>query len=218
MTKARRKAPPKGRTATKEFRRQQLIESTIDSIAKRGFAETTLANVAEGVGLSHGIVNFHFKSKEQLLIATLEFLAEEFRSVWARAVARAGPRPADKLGALIEANFHPTVCNRKKIAVWYAFWGEAKSRPTYLKLCDDTDEEYHEAVRGYCAEVIAEGGYEGLSAEAVASGLGAMTDGFWLDALLKPRAFQREEALETTQGFLVLLFPHHFPLTHRTAA
>eukprot|EP01035_Chromulina_nebulosa_P043950 gene43950-59527_t len=45
----------KGRKASKEVRQQQLIEATIDSLAKRGYAETTLANVADGVGLSRGI-------------------------------------------------------------------------------------------------------------------------------------------------------------------
>ena len=30
-----------------------------------------MADVADGAGLSRGIVNFHFESKEKLLIATL---------------------------------------------------------------------------------------------------------------------------------------------------
>ena len=72
----RLKSPAKGRSASKELRRQQLIKSTIDSIAKRGFADTTLANVADGAGLSRGIVNFHFKSKDKLLIETLKHVAD----------------------------------------------------------------------------------------------------------------------------------------------
>ena len=39
------------RAATKALRRQQLIDSTIDSIAKRGFSGTTLADVADGAAL-----------------------------------------------------------------------------------------------------------------------------------------------------------------------
>ena len=54
----------RGRKASKETRRQQLIEATIDSLAKRGYSETTMADVADGAGLSRGIVNFHFESKE----------------------------------------------------------------------------------------------------------------------------------------------------------
>ena len=74
-----RKEAPLSRAATKLLRRQQLIDSTIESIAKRGFAETTLANVADGAGLSRGIVNFHFKSKDALLVETLQYLTEDYR-------------------------------------------------------------------------------------------------------------------------------------------
>ena len=58
----------------KDVRRAQLIEATIDSIAKYGFARTTLADVARQAKLSQGIVSFYFESKEELLIATLRHM------------------------------------------------------------------------------------------------------------------------------------------------
>ena len=65
------------RTESKEVRRRQLIEATIDSIADNGFAGTTTATVAERANLSHGIINFHFKSKERLFGETIGYLADE---------------------------------------------------------------------------------------------------------------------------------------------
>ena len=44
------------------------VRTTIASIARRGFADTTLAHVADGAKLSRGIVNFYFRSKEELLV------------------------------------------------------------------------------------------------------------------------------------------------------
>ncbi|HEX3217144.1 MAG TPA: TetR family transcriptional regulator, partial [Aestuariivirgaceae bacterium] len=40
------------RKASTEVRRQQLIEATIDILARRGYAATTLADVARTAGLS----------------------------------------------------------------------------------------------------------------------------------------------------------------------
>lgn len=94
MMKQSRTDRPISRSQMKLLRRQQLIESTIESIAKRGFAETTMADVAEGAGLSRGIVNFHFVSKEMLLNETLNYLAREYREVWKRALERAAPSPS----------------------------------------------------------------------------------------------------------------------------
>src|SRR5438477_6376648 len=110
----------------KEVRRVQLIEATIDSLSKRGFAEFTLAQVAETAGLSQGIVNFYFHSKEALLVETLKFMEAEYEEFWTAAVRRAGPRAADKVAAMIAADFDSVMASRKKVTVWYAFWGEAR--------------------------------------------------------------------------------------------
>ena len=205
-------------TAIRERRRQQLIDSTMDSIAKRGFADTTLGDVAKGASLSHGIVNFHFKSKDQLLVETLRAVTEEYRAVWTRSVERAGSGVADKLAALYLADLDPAVCTRKKIAVWYAFYGEAKSRPTYRAICGASDQERIDAGVELVGRMIEEGGYRHLDAEQTARGLDAMTDGIWLSVLLTSGKFDRDGARATVRGFLACLFPKHFPLAERTAA
>ena len=64
--------------ARKEVRRKQLIDATMRAIGRYGYASLTLTHVAGEAGLSPGIVNFYFKSKDQLLIATLENIAEEY--------------------------------------------------------------------------------------------------------------------------------------------
>src|SRR6187402_566373 len=84
----------RGRKASKEVRQLQLIEATIDSLAKRGYSETTMADVADGAGLSRGIVNFHFESKEKLLVATLQHMADEYSAHWRAALLKAGDDPA----------------------------------------------------------------------------------------------------------------------------
>ena len=52
-----------------DFRRQQLIDAAMSSIAENGLARTTVARVAEGAGLSQGIMNFYFEGKQALLLA-----------------------------------------------------------------------------------------------------------------------------------------------------
>ena len=64
------KTNPK-RTAARQERRQQLIDATMKCIAKKGMGSTTLSDVAGTAGLSQGIVNLHFESKDNLLNETL---------------------------------------------------------------------------------------------------------------------------------------------------
>ena len=79
--KTRKRAAQAGRrTAAPETRRQQLIEATIRCVANRGLAETTISTVAREAGLSQGIINLHFKSKDGLLTATLRYISDEYRA------------------------------------------------------------------------------------------------------------------------------------------
>lgn len=199
-----------GRFEIKEVRRVQLIEATIASIAKRGFAETTLADVADGAKLSRGIVNFYFRSKEELLVETLRHMAQDYEAFWMTAVAKAGPAPADKLNAMIEADFHPTAASRKHVTVWYAFWGEARWRPEYLRLCAELSDRYFEQTRALCQSIVDAGGYRDVDAAGVARGLNAMIDGLWLDILINPKSVDRSEAKRTCRVFLARFFPKEF--------
>lgn len=205
-------------TAIRLRRRQQLIESTMASIAKRGLAETTMGDVAKGAELSHGVVNFHFKSKDQLLVETLRYVTEEYRSIWTRAVEKAGPGVADKLAALYLADLDPEVCTRNKLAVWHAFYGEAKSRPTYREICGASDQERTDAGVDLVRRVIAEGDYRHLDPAATARGLDALTDGLWLQLLLSADKFDRDGARRTVRAFLACVFPKHFSFAERDVA
>src|SRR5262249_30603321 len=98
----------------KDVRRVPPIEANIDSIAKYGFARTTLADVARQAKLSQGIVSFYFASKKELLIATLRHMVAEYEAFSAEAVRRAGPAPAVQLEALVAADFDPAIASRKQ--------------------------------------------------------------------------------------------------------
>jgi len=63
-------------------RRSQLIAAAIAAIAEHGLSNVTLAKVAAGAGLTAASVNFHFTSKEALLLAILRQLAEDFEAAF----------------------------------------------------------------------------------------------------------------------------------------
>ena len=197
------------REEAKERRRLELIEATVRSIAKRGFSDTTLADVADIAGLSRGIVNFYFKSKDALFAETLRFLADEYRQAWRKSLAKAGEDPARRLRAMLMVNFEPRIFSRKKIAVWYAFWGEAKSRPAYLAVCEEKDREYREALDA-CVAAVVEAGQYPLDAMAISRTFDAVTDGFWLDRLTDPHCPPVEEFAAATDLMLSTYFPCHF--------
>jgi AcrR family transcriptional regulator len=204
------RAPSPGRTASKEARRLQLIRATIRSIAQHGLSETTIATVSREAKLSQGIVNLHFQSKERLLIETLQYVTDEYKDTWEKALTNAGPSPAERLEALVNVDYDRTVFDRDKIAVWFAYWSETKSRPTYRKLCAERDRGYDKMLNELVATIIDEGAYGPCDPAIIANGLSAMTEGLWLDLLLSPKDMNRDKARLILRTYLASLFPRHF--------
>lgn len=202
--------PKKPRTASKEVRRQQLIDATIETIAKNGISGTTMTTVTRAAGLSMGLANFHFSTKQNLFEETLRFLAEEHHNHWKVRFEKANLAPQDKLRAIVAAHFHPKICNRKKIAVWYAFFGEATARASYRKLADSIDAERRDITVELCNQIIADGGYENIDPVNVAFTLEGIYDGLWLNILMYPGEFSRTDMTTRIEDYLALVFPKHF--------
>jgi len=198
------------RDALKEARKVQLMEATIDCIAARGFADLTLADVAKAAGLSVGIVNFYFRSKDVLLIETLRHLVADYIQQTNENIRNASASAAAQVEAMIESDFHRAVANRKKVTVWYAFWGETRWRPEFLKICQELSDTFHKETTEIFGRLIAEGGYRDLDPDLIARGFDAMIDGLWLDMLINPKAVDRDGAKQVVRTYLAGIFPNEF--------
>lgn len=203
-------ATKRPRTASREVRRTQLIEATIESIARHGLTGTTMATVTGLAELSLGIVSFHFRSKENLLHETLIYLAEEHRAQWVRKLAGCEPTPAARLAAVMDAHFHPSVCNETRIAVWFAFFGEARYREVYRQHIAQFDDERSQTAMRLCEALIDDGGYASVSAQEVTRNLESLADGLWLSIMLYPDWLSRAEAKRQIHAYLAAVFPAEF--------
>lgn len=197
------------RTQSRDVRRAQLIEATIESLAERGFSRTTVTDVAARAGTSHGLVLFHFRSKENLLAETLDFLAEEYRINWQVALAAAGDAPENKIQALIKADFVEKICTPSRLSAWCAFWGESQSRPLYQSRCGANDELYKATLVQLCLEMNEQHGFA-HDPERTARLLRIMIEGVWLDLMTLETPYAVSEALETVLLGARALYPKYF--------
>lgn len=212
MASVRQSATPPQRKAARPVRRQQLIDSTIAVLARKGYAGLTVAEVAKEAGLSAGIVIFHFNSKDELLGAVLGALAAEYRTHWEASMNAAGPAAADRLKALLLSDFDTDVYTREKLAAWVAFWGEIQGRPFYDQTCAGFDAERQAATEALCRQIIAEGGYD-LDAALTARGLESLGDGLWVS--LGGAGYKGQvngtQAKQVMAAALAAFFPRHYP-------
>ena len=198
--------PSRNRAVQSEFRKRQLINSTIDCIEKFGLPQTTMASIAKHAGVSQGVVVFHFQSKESLLEQTLRRLGDDYANCWKNAYNNAGASPVARLCALIEAVFSPAICTRKLISVWYAFWGDSRSRLLYKNLCGKQDIAYSSCLLEQC-QMLETTESSTLDAHAAALSIESMIGGLWQEFLIGSPGFKRQEAITTVFNLLQLIYP-----------
>jgi len=194
------------RAARRESRRQQIIEATIMSIDQVGFADTTLATVARIAGVAQGSLIFHFKTKDELLVAALRHMSDEYRNIWRAALEHVVDEPLTQLCVLVATEFQPNVCSRKKIGVWKAFWAEAKSRPLYQEICGERDNERHDVLRDCVARVLG-AMTDSQRTNDIALAIDTQLDGLSENLLADQEPFSRFDAARIAFLTLTAFFP-----------
>lgn len=99
-------------TFTEEARRRQIVDCTVELMAERGYAGTSLSGIAARAGISKAAVLYHFTSKDNVVEATLTHVLTGFATVVGeRVVAAADPEAmlvAYLRGAIGYLRDHPT--------------------------------------------------------------------------------------------------------------
>ncbi|HKY93870.1 MAG TPA: TetR family transcriptional regulator C-terminal domain-containing protein [Kiloniellales bacterium] len=204
-------AVPLKETKTVIARRQDLIHGTIRSIAKRGFANSTVQTICEAAGLSRGLIGHYFRSKDELLLAAFRSLVTEADAETRRAI-RDVADPLERLIAATRVSFERAE-DREKATVWLAFWGTARWTPKMNRLNHHLYARYRRWVQRQLGQAAAARGVE-LDTRRTALMYAQMIDGFSLGLIMDPDAYTPKEAAAIICDWLRSLFAGGAPPRH----
>ena len=199
--------PLTARDISKERHTRQLIAAAKEAIHKYGVRGATIGRIQELSGLSRGMINTRFESKENLLEQAVKELSAEYTVLWQRALERAKPDPLSQLRALILSDFSDEVLNEPNITLWFAFRSEAKSRAAYLPYISTREEPLTGKVNRICTDLAKREGVSGKEGLKAAALIMATLEGLWSDYHLHPDEFDRQEAIELVWHLVRRLFP-----------
>jgi AcrR family transcriptional regulator len=157
-----------------DVRRDEILRATCDEVVKRGFANTRAADVATALGVSTGLIFYHFESKDALLSAAFAYAAE--RDLERLDAAAQGRGSALRRLARILKMYGPEGIGAGW-ALWIDAWAAALRSPEMADVSRRLDVRWKDTV----AEVIAQGVATGEMVCADPSGaawrITAMLDG-----------------------------------------
>ena len=68
-------------------RRGQIVRAAADVLARQGYGETSLKDVAREAGVAPGLLHYYFESKQELLLEVVVRMEHEMIQDWKLAVA-----------------------------------------------------------------------------------------------------------------------------------
>jgi AcrR family transcriptional regulator len=83
---------PRGGYATGQVRRAQILDAALNRFGQDGYRRTSLARVAEDAGITDAGLLHHFRDKQQLLHAVVEYWFQRQDEHWTRVSASATAR------------------------------------------------------------------------------------------------------------------------------
>jgi AcrR family transcriptional regulator len=157
-----------------EVRREEILAATVAEMQSRGMAETRAQDVAQALGVSTGLLFYHFESKDNLLAAALEYAAERDLDRLDRALAR-GSTPLDRLRRVVAA-YGPTG-SAPGWTLWIDAWSAALRNPPIRRTLRRLDDRWQQALCTAIRDGVESGDFSCADPAATAVRIGAQLDG-----------------------------------------
>lgn len=182
------------RRADVELRRREILDATVRVVAERGFAATRIQDVAAALGVSTGLVHYHFDSKDDLLTAA-------FRHAAATDIARLEKSLAESADAVEQldrliAEYLPGGRGEKGWVLWIDAWGEALRDPALRRISAELDTAWIDALEAVIDDGVTAGRFVCPDPRAAAWRMAALMDGLGLQLVAHRGMLTRAEALE----------------------
>lgn len=149
-SKKTKASSPKKQDSRGKQRRKLIYRSLHDCILKKGYVKTTLADIAEGAGMSASHLLYYFKGKEAILEQYFERVSEQF--IERIASFREQP-PREQIQSLADFWFKSEASTRQEIGFMLECFGAAVND----KVLQKTKAQFDRRCKHYLTELVSQG-------------------------------------------------------------
>jgi TetR/AcrR family transcriptional repressor of bet genes len=162
------------KTNIEKVRRQDLVEAAYLTFLEQGLSGMTMARIGERAGMSHGIVNYYFKSKDELVSAVVRKANFLIMQEVARRL-RLASTPRQRVSAVIAGNFPPELFTREVARAWVSYYAALGQKPEFERLQTVVDKRLKTNLVHALRQLTDEG-----KAYTITTGVAVLIDGIWL--------------------------------------
>lgn len=164
------------------LRREEILTATVQQIGARGVSATRAADVAKALGISTGLIFYHFGSLDQLVAEAFAFAVDQDVSRLREVVADDAPVRERMTTALV--NYGPTA-EAVEWRIWIDGWSQALRNEPLRETVVRLDDEWRENLEVLLREGR-DAGVFGVSEPAIVAGaITSLMDGMSVQAVVR---------------------------------
>jgi TetR/AcrR family fatty acid metabolism transcriptional regulator len=190
------------RPRTKEDgRREEIVRAALRLILKTGYNSVTLADIAEQVGVSKGLISYYFPKKEDVFVAVLEQIVDRLTTDFQSFYTADAPA-AEKL-KMIFANLFG---NEKRARRYYTVVIDYLAQAIRNRQVQEYTQLIYASYRTYMERIVqdgvASGEFRQADPERAASMILALMEGLVLQWFFDKKGFDLDEAYGMCVAFV----------------
>lgn len=192
-----------GHKETEATRREQILEAAYEVALRRGIDGLTVRAVAARARLSHSLVLFHFKRKDQLGLALLDRVLAGTLSLSVPQEIRHIRKPKERLQALFRQELHRLSREPRRLRLLLEFWARGAHNTVIRQKIAAGLDQYRTAFHDLAEEILgsAAGRGEATSAGSAAVAV-SLIIGYPIQAMIDPERVGEEEYLAAVRSAL----------------
>ena len=151
-----------------------MIEAAYQTFLEHGFKGMTVVRIGERAGMSHGIVNYYFKSKDELVSAVVRKANFLIMQDTALRLRRA-KSPRERVSAVIAGNFAADLFTREIARAWVSYYAALGRQGDLDRMQRVVDARLSSNLMHALTQMV-----DRTHARRVANYIAVLIDGYWL--------------------------------------
>ncbi|AHG00102.1 TetR family transcriptional regulator [Halostagnicola larsenii XH-48] len=156
--------------------REEIMGATLATLLEHGYADLTIDKIGDEFAKSQSLIYHHYDGKDDLVLETLEFMLEAFRT---KSIEGPVEEPRDALEEVVDQLFERSIDDdeRQSMAALFELRAQATHDEAYRSHFNRSDDVFEDLIVDIVEAGIDRGVFQPCNPEGVAATLITMING-----------------------------------------
>ncbi len=187
------------RPSNKKERRAQIARALMSVMTKKGYDCASMSDVASEAGLTQGLIHYHFKNKQEILLEVLKVIASRHDKRLEGKLCKQAKAPTKRLEAYIDFHLSLEDGDPELLVCWIVLTGEALRRKAVRTAYNKSVEKSNQVLEDIIQDGLNNKTFNCPNVKAAVGAITAAIQGYFVLATTTPDFIPAGSAAESVK-------------------